>query len=248
MPDKILITLLFSLFLMTGGGSAYAQIPPQDIQEDTETDEAELIKITPDTDETEPLPEVPSQTIHIALKDDRLSVDLVNVTFGDIIQEIAQKAAFSIEGYSSVFSKTITTKFNDLEIDRGIIRLFSLVKEKNYLINYDTKGAILKLEIYGAETAGSVPKTPARPQVFSPRQQVSPPSPAAPPRPAIPGIFPSGRRTAPRTPQVSPQYSPPGQISEDQDIEDEDLPEEDVKEIPYIPPQRKPVYIPPLKR
>lgn len=242
MPDKILITLLFLLFIIIiGGGSAYAQIPPQDIQQDTVTEETEV---------TGPQPEVPRRTVNIALKDDRLSVDLVNATFGDIIQEIARKAAFSIEGYSSVFSKTITTKFDALEVDRGIIRLFSLVKEKNYLINYDTKGAILKLEIYGTEAAGSIPKTPARPQVSPVRQQVSPPSPTTPARPAIPGISPSRRRSVPqpRIPRVSPQPAPQDQMPEDQDIEHEDLPEEDVKEIPYIPPQRKPVYIPPIKR
>lgn len=237
---------------MIGGGSAYTQLPSQDIQQNTVTEEAA------------PQPEVPKQTVSIALKDDRLSVDLINANLGEIIQSIAQKAAFSIEGHSSVFSKTITTKFNDFEIDRGIIRLFSLVKEKNYLINYDAKGTIIKLEIYGGEASGSIPKTPVRPQVSPARQQVSPPAETPSQRPAVSRPVPPAARRFPQvrlnrqvpqaqqTPQVpqtpqAPEPADPISIQEDQNI-DENLPSEDIKEIPYIPPQKKPVFIPPIKR
>ena len=262
----MLAILLSLLFIMIRGGSAYAQLPPRNIQQDSVYTQQPPQNIQQDTvtEEAAPQPEVPKQTVNIALKNDRLSVDLINANLGEIIQSIAKQAAFSIEGYSSVFSKTITTKFNDLEIDRGIIRLFSLVKEKNYLINYDTKGAILKLEIYGGEAAGSIPKTPARPQVSPARQQVSPPVETPSQRPAISRpALPAARRISPvrpnrqapqtqQTPQVpqtpqAPEPADPISIQEDQNI-DENLPAEDVKEIPYIPPQRKPVFIPPIKR
>lgn len=228
---------------MTGGSSAYAQMPPQSLDQDTVTEE------------TATQPEVPKQIVNIALKDDLLSVDLVNANLGEIIRAIAQKAGFTIEGSSATFSKTMTTKFNDLEIDRGIMRLFTLVKENNYLINYDTKGAISKLEIYGSGADGSIPKTTTKPRVSPVRPQVRPPSAATSSQPALPrAIRPVTRRVPqappqPITPQTpSPQTSSPEQMPEEQSIGDEDLPEEDVKDSPYIPPQKKPVYIPPIKR
>jgi hypothetical protein len=233
MPNNKFITLLSSLFIMTGGSSAYAQTPPQNIQQDTVTEKKAK------------QPEVPRQTISIAVKNNRLSVDLVNANLGEIIQSIAQKAGFSIEGNSSAFSKTITTKFNDLDMDRGIMRIFSLVKENNYLINYDSKGAISKLEIYGSGAVDSVPQPTTRPQVSPVRPQVRPPSAAPSPRPAIQRTSPPVTRSVP---QVPPQPSAPEEMPEDPGIEFEDLPEEDIKEVPYVLPQRKPVYIPPIKR
>jgi len=144
MPKIRLVALLYSLIIITGGGFAYAQKPP-DIQRDTAVEK------------TATQPEVPKHIVDVALKNDRLSVDLVNANLGETIRSIAQKAGFSIEGNSSAFSKKMTTKFNDLEVDIGIIRLFSLVKESNYLINYDTKGSISKLKVYDPGAVGSIP-------------------------------------------------------------------------------------------
>jgi len=104
---------------MTGGGSAYAQMPPQDMQQNTPKDE------------TAPQPEVPQQIATIMVENNRLSVEFSNKNFGEILQAIGQKAGFRVEGSSSVFSKKVTTKFTDLDIDKGIIRLFSIVKETN---------------------------------------------------------------------------------------------------------------------
>ncbi len=233
---------MFSFFIMAEGGPAYAQIPLQAIQQDPEAVEADVLQ-----------PEIPKQIINVEFKNNRLSADLVNAAFGDIIQEISRKAAFSIEGYSSIYTKTITTRFNDLEIDRVIIRLFSLVKEKNYLINYDINGAVFKLEIFGAETGGSVPRTPAIPRVSPAGQQFNPQSPTTSTRPALPEISSPRRISVPQPLQVPqapriPQSVTPDQMPEDQDIEHEDLPDENIEEIPYIPPQRRPIYIPPIKR
>lgn len=243
MLNTILITLFASLFLIIEGGSAYAQIPPQGIHQDT-----------PGVDAA-PQPEIPKAMSTITVKDGRLSVELSNVTFGDIIQEIAKKTGTQIIGYSDTFSKQLTTKFDDLEIDRGFIRLFSLVKESNYLINYGPSGSISKLEIFGIRAVSSIPQTPARPQISPVRPQVRSPYDAAPPRPPISSPLPRVTRPVPQAPQAAqaPQPVSPDQIPENHDMGYEaptgqDTPTEDVKEIPYIPPQRKPVYIPPIKR
>jgi hypothetical protein len=142
MPKIVIITLLFSLFLMRWVGPAYTQEP----QEDTQQDNPEA--------EAAPQPEVPKHISTIMIEDSRLSVEFVDVTFGEILRAISQKAGFQVEGSSPAFSKQVTTKFNDLDLDKGIVRLFSLVKESNYIINYDTNGSIAKLKMPTAGLTG----------------------------------------------------------------------------------------------
>jgi hypothetical protein len=206
MPKLILITLLNSLMIMTGGGSAYAQKPPQNVQQD------EVVE------RTAPQREVPKQIVNVALKNDLLSVDLVNASLGETLRSIAQKAGFSIEGNSRAFSQKMTTKFNDLEVDIGIIRLFSLVKESNYLINYDTKGSISKLKVYdsgavGSTTLGSPPTTGTGAFPFKTwrsrrlRNSQQPAIPSPPPPPAPQSTQPETPLSQPETPLSQPETS-----------------------------------------
>ena len=250
MPNKYLISFLFAVCIILGGGSARSQMPPQNIPQNAPAGEAV------------PQPEVPKQISIIKIENNLLSVELVNANFGEVIQSIAQKAGFTIAGYSDTYSTKVTTKFNDYEIDRGFARLFSLVKESNYLISYDTKGSIAKLEVYGTAATVGVPHSPGMPQTPPVRPQFRPSPPAALPQPATPATPATPRFTRPaarRFPQTAPQPSArpfpqltphpaPAEDEEPQDIEPEDSPEQDIKEIPYIPPQKKPVYIPPIKR
>jgi hypothetical protein len=134
MPKIIYLALLLSL-LMLGGGPAYGQEPPEDAQEGTPEAEAA------------PQPEAPKQISTVIIDNNRLSVEFVNVSLGEILRLISQKAGFRLEGSSPAFNKKITTKFNDLDMDTGLVRLFSMVNENNYLISYNTKGAIAELKI-----------------------------------------------------------------------------------------------------
>lgn len=142
MPKIVLIIFLYSLIMTTGGGYAYAQKPPQNTQP------------VPQTAEVATMPEPPKQISTVILEDNHLSVEFVNVSLGEILQAIAKKAGFRVEGYSNVLNRKVTTKFSDLDIDSGIIRLFSLVKETNYLINYDSKGSISRLKVYDVKAVG----------------------------------------------------------------------------------------------
>lgn len=169
MPEKILLTLLFSLFLMTSGDPAYAQEPEEDMQQDTP--EAEVA----------PQPEVSQQISTIMVEDGHLSVEFVNVNFGEILRSISQKAGFRLEGSSRFFNKKVTTKFTDLDMDKGLIRLFSLVKENNYLISYDAKGAVSKLKISSpGAPVGTTSPAPARIPVLRRRRGVPIPQRPAP--------------------------------------------------------------------
>ena len=247
MPSTFLISLFTAVFVILAGGSGYTQTPPRDDQQhDVSSDEAI------------PLPEVPRQITAIKIENNLLSVELVNANFGETIQAIAQKAGFSIAGSSETFGSKVTTKFDNLEIDRGFARLFSLVKESNYLISYDEKGSISKLEVYGNISAGSVQKSPVARQMPPTRRIFRSPFPTA-PRPVIRRLprpvarpLPSEPSQPPEAPEPSPPAPPePGlsdQMPEDENMAHEDIPDQDVKEIPYIPPQKKPVYIPPIRR
>ena len=183
MPRIIPLALLLSL-LMLGGAPAHAQEPPEDAQEDTS--EAEAV----------PQPEAPKQISTVIIDNNRLSVEFVDVSFGEILRSISQKAGFRLEGSSPAFNKKITTKFNDLDMDTGLLRLFSMVKESNYFISYNAKGAITELKMpsprafgmtsqpsYGVGASGGVTE---RPRIFHPRRRRSIfPQPAVypPPRP-----------------------------------------------------------------
>ena len=244
MPNTLLISLLTLLVIIIEGGTAYPQMPPPVSQQSAPADKSA------------PQPEVAKQTATIKVEDNLLSVELVNANFGEIIKTIAQKAGFGIEGYSDAFRATVTTKFANIEIERGFARLFSLVKESNYLISYDEKGSISKLEIYGNASAGSVHKSPTRTQISPARPSIRSPFPTSPrpgsprgPRPMVRPL-PSEQSQPPETsqPPQPPQPAPEDQMPEDEDAAHQDIPDQAVKEIPYIPPQKKPVYIPPIKR
>lgn len=189
MPERMLITLMFSL-LLVGGGPAYAQGPAKDVQQ------------APPASEATPQPEAPKHISTIMVEDNRLSVEFVNVNFGEILRSISQKAGFQLEGTSPAFSKQVTTKFTDLDLDKGIVRLFSLVKETNYLVSYDAKGAVAKLKLPSTTTFGKTavigspggPQSPAMSPINRSRrsrrfQRPAPGAPAqatqpAPPQPA----------------------------------------------------------------
>ncbi len=143
---------MYALIVITGGGFAYAQKPPQNTQ-----------PAAPAAEKAMPQPEIPKQISTVTVKNNRLSVEFVDVSFGEILLSISKNAGFKVEGSSRVFSTKVTTKFNDVGIDRGLIRLFSLVNESNYLISYNSKGSISKLKVYDILTSpppSTTTKTP----------------------------------------------------------------------------------------
>jgi len=146
MPYKILITVLFLVSLMARGEAADANNSTRDLQQGTQA---------------EPQPEVPKQLSTVTVNNNRLSVEFDNVSFGEAIRKIGEKAGFKVEGSSKVFNKKLTVKFHNMDMDRGITRLFSLVKESNYIINYNATGSISRLRITTVrEVAGSTVGNP----------------------------------------------------------------------------------------
>ena len=120
----------------------------------------------------------------IEVNDGLLSVELSDAEFGNVIKEIAEKAKFKAEISSDVALKKISTTFKNIEVERGVRRLLTIMKEKDFTISYNTAGLIDKLEIYGGggisrPAVNTQPqKQPARQKPF---QRVTPPSPLPPP-------------------------------------------------------------------
>lgn len=174
MPKWPVGLLFFLLLLSMQPGEAHAQAPAVPGYQEALEEAGQ--------------PEEPPVVTVVELQGNLLSVDLVNAEFGEVMQKIAEKAGLNIEIGGDVPHRRLSTKFRDVELERGIVRLLSLVKEKNYSLKYDLAGALNRVEIYG----GIVP---------SPPQQARPPMPGIPqsPRP-FSGPVPQRPDSMPATP------------------------------------------------
>lgn len=200
--------------------------------------------------------EISRKVSNINVQNNSLSVELADAEFGAVLQTIAQQSGFRVVMAGDVFNRKLSTKFEGMELERGLMRLFNLIREKNYAIKYDTKGKISLIEVFQG-TASAMPgklQPVARPQVQ--RHPFIPPIPQADTATGILSPATSRPMTA-RPPSIRPRALPqmgqqpsamqvPPAVSEEQtDTEFQNGNEEEVREIPYIPVQKRPVYIPP---
>ncbi|MEC4676023.1 MAG: hypothetical protein VST72_03745 [Nitrospirota bacterium] len=98
-------------------------------------------------------PEISGPVSNVDLKDNLLSVDLVNADFRGIMDLIEQKAGTKIRIDGDVSGGRLTTRFYNLELDRGISRLLAQARENNYIIHYNAKGIVDKVEVYDISPA-----------------------------------------------------------------------------------------------
>ena len=126
------------------------------------------------------IPVEPVKTLTIIeIKDGLLSVELSDANFGSVMKEIAEKVKFKLEISNTVASKKISTSFKEVEIERGIRRLFTVINEKDFTISYGAGGFIDKIEIFGGNQ--KPPSTPLKkPQTTRPPQK--PVTPIMPPQ------------------------------------------------------------------
>ena len=155
MSDRFSLVFFCLLVVFFAAMPAAAQKAPK--LQGTET--------VPSSQESQELkPEPPKSVINVEIKDDLLSVELANVDFRAAISAVADKAGFKIEGTGEVFSRKLNTRFTDIEIERGVLRLLSLVQESNYMLYYDTKGLIITLKIFGIRSGKAPSVTTAQSQ------------------------------------------------------------------------------------
>jgi len=203
-------------------------------------------------------PEPPKQVMNIDVKNGHLSVELANTAFGTAIRAVAEKAGFRVEGSGEVFNRKVNTKFTNIEIERGVTRLLSLVNESNYMLHYAANGSISSLEILPTAAGGAASpgiRQPSRSQIPSRPQPIPQPSPGESPSGSprqipLPVQPPQPATVRPRSiPRVPPSSTrpviPPTQPGQPQMFPDEDAGEEAVEEIPYIAPRQP--QIPPRR-
>ncbi|MBI5641196.1 MAG: hypothetical protein HZA17_12310 [Nitrospirae bacterium] len=231
MHDRKLIvfSILLLIFLFTA--PVFSQAPPQ--------------KTLPQHSEEEPLvqPEPPPQKTFVRLRDNLLAVELLNAEFGRVMDLISRKAGFKVEINPDVAARQLTTKFRDMELEDGITRLLTIVKEKNYLIRYDEKGVISKVEIYGTGSAPAAkPVTPAKP-VYKKPSASSAPTGSKEPATTQKGAS-TFKRLLPPSKQREEDAKKQQQAVKDKDDSDSAEFEDNDEDIPYIPPPKNPFMLP----
>ena len=189
--------------------------------------------------------ETPKPFSRVEVKNGRLSVELVDAGFGEVMQAISEKSGIKMEIVGGVYAKTVTTSFSDLDLERGIARLLSLVKEKNYMIRYDTKGMVSKVEVYSSGT------TPVKQEVSAPPRAISPAEMSSlPPATSAPRRMPAVRKNPPVSKRI---LSPIQETGTDRSASKETRMEEKEdadsegyeQEMPFEPAANVPAYIPP---
>jgi hypothetical protein len=219
------IALVCSFLVLTSGLSA-AQ-PPEEETAD------EVFEVDASAEQM-PKVEVRREVLNISVRDGLLSVELENAGFGTVIQLIGKKADFATEGSGDSFGKELTMRFSNVELERGVMRLLTFVRENNYLMHYDAEGRISSLEILSSTAANPVgpavrPSQPSRPPSSIVQRQV----------PFRPRSFPPARPSPQR-----PQMPQPAIEDEPEVIEEE----ENVSEVPYIAPQPRRPALPSRRR
>ncbi len=184
----------------------------------------------------------------VEFKNGLLSVELVDAGFGEVMQKSSEKSGIKVEITGSVYAKTLTTSFSGVDLERGIARLLSFVKEKNYMIRYDAKGTVSKVEVYssGATPAGRTDTI--KPRSKSPADASAGPSAASAPKrtPAVRKNPPASKRILSPLRDSGAERSAAKDTRMDEKGDDggegyeEEIPAEPAGDIPaYIPPRRQ---------
>ncbi|MCK4911211.1 MAG: hypothetical protein KAR83_06200 [Thermodesulfovibrionales bacterium] len=185
----------------------------------------------------------PPLTEPVRVRSGMLSVKLESASFGLTLEEIGRQAGFEAIITPEVASKELSTTFRDMELQKGIQRLLSLISHRNFFIYYGANDSITRIEVYGT---GTVQKPGKGRQTYTPstsparsrsgRRVVTPSTTFKRPsvsRRTVPAREPA--RTTPPVTRVSPE-------SRTDNADGDDV------EVPYIVPQQEPQYVPPYNR
>jgi hypothetical protein len=181
----------------------------------------------------------------VEVKNGSLSVELVDAGFGEVMNAIAEKSGIKVEIIGGVYAKTVTTSFAGLDLERGIVRLLSLVKEKNYMMRYDAKGMVSKVEVYSSGEMPAGRSVPAKPRTMPPADTSS-----FPPSRSRPRGMPAVRKNPPASKRIlSPLRETETDRSASRDTRTDDKgdtgSEGYEEETPVEPAENIPAYIPP---
>jgi len=100
---------------------------------------------------------------YVEVSSGRLSITAESANFGRLIGKIAEDAGIEVEISPAIASKTLSTDFRNLPLERGIQRLMGLINHRNFFMLYGHDGNIKKIDIY--ETQKTSPRSTLRPTV-----------------------------------------------------------------------------------
>ena len=189
----------------------------------------------------------PPLTEPVRVRSGMLSVKLESALFGPTLQEIGRQAGFEAVITPEIAQKELSTTFRDMDLQKGLQRLLSLISHRNFFIYYGADDTITRIEIYGS---GEVRKPDRRGQTYTPSTGPSRRQPKV-RRPSSRTVTPASvqrpsviQRKAPSSTSVQrvqpPVKAEPTEVSPETFVEDHD--------IPFIVPQQEPQYVPPYKR
>ncbi len=70
----------------------------------------------------------------------------------DLFRALSKEFSFNVNIPSTLASKTVTTTIRHMPLDRAIIRIFSLLNEPNYKIEYSKTGEISAVKVFTITT------------------------------------------------------------------------------------------------
>lgn len=153
--------------------------------------------------------EAPEEEVSFALikvhENNLLSVELENAKFGMVMAEIANRAGFELYMSGDVYEKRLTTRFQELDLYRGIIRLLGLIRQKTYFVYYNSDGSFRKLEVFGVSEVEQRKPPSTQPARRQPSSRHPVPPAATPKAPDDSG----GQEPAFIPPRQAPVYIPP---------------------------------------
>ncbi len=183
----------------------------------------------------------PPLTEPVRVRSGMLSVKLEGALFGPTLQEIGRQAGFEAVITPEIAQKELSTTFRDMDLQKGLQRLLSLISHRNFFIYYGANDSITRIEVYGS---GEVQKPGRRGKTYTPstgpskaQSRVSRPSTVK--RPSV------IQRKAPSSTSVQRVQPPVTEVPTE--VTPETFKEEEY-DVPYIVPQQEPQYVPPYKR
>lgn len=181
----------------------------------------------------------------IKVLNNRLSVDLRDAEFGGVMKEIGDMAGFEVKISTAISNKTLSTSFSNMEMQRGINRLLTLISQKNYFIYYAPDNSISRIEVFvpgkGPGKRSASEWRPSTEPVPEPSTGPGRPTYSLPQKSPEPVPF----RGRPRMPRNRRSSEKP--VVEKPTMEKSAKEEPEQKKVPYIPPSQVPAYIPPAE-
>jgi len=95
--------------------------------------------------------------VHVKVIDGMVQVLAENTSFGDVMNAMAKEMGFRLKIPADLSGQKVSISLYDVPVDRALIRLFSLVQEKNYKVKYSPDGNVTHVEVIEVKSSAEGP-------------------------------------------------------------------------------------------